>query len=99
MTKAEKSIELRPKVANGTQEIQELRKLSTEKLIIWIVGRGRELGRELNLEELVAAWDLISPRPVPPPTAFELGAGKRQSTHGSQPSRGTRKSVSTICSS
>ena len=95
MTKAEKPIELRPKVANGSEEIQELRKLSTEKLIIRIVGRGREL----NFEELVEAWDLISPRPVPPPTAFELGAGKRQSTHSSQPSRGTRNSVSTICSS
>jgi hypothetical protein len=62
MTKAEKPIELRPKVANGSEEIQELRKLSTEKLIIWIVGRGRELGRKLNLEEFVLECGSLIPK-------------------------------------
>jgi len=61
MTKADEHTELRPKVANGGEEIQELEKLSTEKLIIWIVGRGRELGRKLSLEELVLECWLINP--------------------------------------
>src|SRR6266699_2661598 len=61
MTKADEHTELRPKVANGGEEIQELKKLSTEKLIIWIVGRGRELGRKLSLEELVLECWLINP--------------------------------------
>ena len=61
MTKADEHTELRPKVANGSEEIQELKKLSTEKLIIWIVGGGRELGRKLSLEELVLECWLINP--------------------------------------
>ena len=42
-------------------EINELKKLSTEKLIIWIVGRARELGVKLTLEELVLECWLINP--------------------------------------
>src|SRR5216684_4542113 len=53
--------DLRPKIANGSEEIRELRKLSTEKLIIWIVGRSRELGVKLSLEELVLECWLINP--------------------------------------
>jgi hypothetical protein len=61
MTKADEYLELRPKVANGREEIQELKKLSTERLIIWVVGRARELGRKLSLEELVLECWLINP--------------------------------------
>jgi len=57
----EAKTDLRPKVANGSEEIRELRKLSTEKLIIWIVGRSRELGVKLSLEELVLECWLINP--------------------------------------
>jgi len=38
MTKGDEHTELRPKVANGGEEIQELEKLSTEKGSTWIVG-------------------------------------------------------------
>src|SRR5207244_10594680 len=58
----EAKTDLRPKVANGSKEIRELRKLSTEKLIIWIVGRARELGIKLSLEELVLECWLINPQ-------------------------------------
>src|SRR5207244_9542744 len=61
MTKADANTQLSPKVANGSEEIQELKKLSTEKLIIWIVGRARELGIKLTLEELVLECWLINP--------------------------------------
>jgi hypothetical protein len=61
MTKADENLELGPKIANGTEEIRELKKLSTEKLIIWIVGRARELGQKLSLEELVLECWLINP--------------------------------------
>jgi hypothetical protein len=61
MTKADAYAELKPKIANGSQEIEELKKLSTEKLIIWIVGRARELGRKLSLEDLVLECWLINP--------------------------------------
>jgi hypothetical protein len=50
-----------PKVARTTDEINELKKLSTEKLIIWIVGRSQELGIKLTLEELVLECWLINP--------------------------------------
>jgi hypothetical protein len=60
MTKTDE-LELSPKVANGSEEIQELKKLSTEKLIIWVVGRARELGRKLSLEDLVLECWLINP--------------------------------------
>src|SRR6266568_4315106 len=60
MNTAEAKTDLRPKIANAS-EIPELRKLSTEKLIIWIVGRGRELGVKLSLEELVLECWLINP--------------------------------------
>src|SRR5258707_1362112 len=53
--------QLKPKIANGSEEISQLRKLSTEKLIIWIVGRARELGIRLSLEELVLECWLINP--------------------------------------
>ena len=52
---------LRPKIATASAEIAELKKLSTEKLIIWIVGRARELGIKLSLEELVLECWLINP--------------------------------------
>jgi hypothetical protein len=53
--------QLKPKIANGSEEISQLRKLSTEKLIIWIVGKSRELGVKLSLEELVLECWLINP--------------------------------------
>src|SRR5882757_9006566 len=52
---------LRPKIAMEGDELNELRKLSTERLIIWIVGRARELGIKLSLEELVLECWLINP--------------------------------------
>jgi hypothetical protein len=61
MNTVEPKTDLRPKIAGGSDEIKELRKLSTEKLIIWIVGRARELGIKLNLEELVLECWLINP--------------------------------------
>src|SRR5260370_32111928 len=53
--------DLRSKIARGSNELTELRKLSSEKLIIWIVGRARELGIKLSLEELVLECWLINP--------------------------------------
>jgi hypothetical protein len=55
------NLALVPKVARTTEEINELKKLSTEKLIIWIVGRSQELGVKLTLEELVLECWLINP--------------------------------------
>src|SRR5260370_17340259 len=55
------NLPLVPKVARTTDEINELKKLSTEKLIIWIVGRSQELGIKLTLEELVLECWLINP--------------------------------------
>jgi len=49
-----------PRVANR-EEINELKKLSTEKLIIWIVGRSRELGIKLTPEDIVLECWLINP--------------------------------------
>ncbi|SRR5712692_3240149 len=51
---------MKPKLASET-EIQELRKLSTEKLIIWIVGRSKELGVTLTPEDIVLECWLINP--------------------------------------
>jgi hypothetical protein len=42
-------------------EIDELRKLSTEKLIIWIVGRSKDLSLKLTPEEIVLECWLINP--------------------------------------
>src|SRR5438876_6066888 len=61
MSATETKTDLRPKIANGSEEVRELKKLSTEKLIIWIVGRSRELGVKLSLEELVLECWLINP--------------------------------------
>jgi hypothetical protein len=61
MSISETKKDLRPKVASGSEQINELKKLSTEKLIIWIVGRARELGVKLSLEELVLECWLINP--------------------------------------
>ncbi len=61
MNTPETNRQLRPKIANGSEEIRQLRKLSTEKLIIWIVGKSRELGVKLSLEELVLECWLINP--------------------------------------
>ena len=58
---SEANTNLKPKIASGSDQINELRKLSTEKLIIWIVGRARELGVKLTLEELVLECWLINP--------------------------------------
>src|ERR1700724_250777 len=60
MTVSETTL-LRPKIANDAEEIKQLKKLSTEKLIIWVVGRARELGIKLSLEELVLECWLINP--------------------------------------
>src|SRR6266700_2875119 len=62
MKAAEEKTDLTPKIARGSDELTELRKLSTEKLIIWIVGRARELGIKLSLEELVLECWLINPQ-------------------------------------
>ncbi len=61
MSQFEAKTNLRPKISDGSDEVNELRKLSTEKLIIWIVGRARELGIKLSLEELVLECWLINP--------------------------------------
>src|SRR5260370_1963726 len=61
MSEFETKTNLRPKIPVGNDEVNELRKLSTEKLIIWIVGRARELGIRLSLEELVLECWLINP--------------------------------------
>jgi len=45
----------------GNREIQELKKLSTEKLIIWVVGRSKELGFKLTPEDIVLECWLINP--------------------------------------
>lgn len=55
------SLPLVPKIARSADEIGQLKKLSTEKLIIWIVGRSQELGTKLTLEELVLECWLINP--------------------------------------
>ena len=58
---SEANTNLKLKIASGSDQINELRKLSTEKLIIWIVGRARELDVKLTLEELVLECWLINP--------------------------------------
>ncbi|TAK59464.1 MAG: hypothetical protein EPO24_07610 [Bacteroidetes bacterium] len=42
-------------------EFAQLRKLSTEKLIIWVIGRSHELGLRLTPEEIVIECWLINP--------------------------------------
>jgi hypothetical protein len=61
MKTTQTNLPLVPKVARRTEEINELKKLSTEKLIIWIVGRSQEMGVKLTLEELVLECWLINP--------------------------------------
>ena len=61
METAQKILPLVAKVAQTAEEIDQLKKLSTEKLIIWIVGRSQELGIKLTLEELVLECWLINP--------------------------------------
>ena len=51
---------MKPKLATEA-EVPELRKLSTEKLIIWIVGRSRELGIKFTPEDIVLESWLINP--------------------------------------
>ncbi|MGD0651848.1 MAG: hypothetical protein ABSA97_12035 [Verrucomicrobiia bacterium] len=53
-------MDLNPKVAQN-DEIEELKKLSTEKLIIWIVGRSKELGLKFTPEDIVLECWLINP--------------------------------------
>src|SRR5437588_7881539 len=62
MKTTQPDLPLVPKVARAIEEINELKELSTEKLIIWIVGRSQELGVKLTLEELVLECWLINPR-------------------------------------
>jgi hypothetical protein len=51
---------MKPKLANET-DIDELRKLSTEKLIIWIVGKSKNAGLRLTPEDIVLECWLINP--------------------------------------
>ena len=55
------NLPLLPKIAKTVDEVRELKKLSAEKLISWIVGRSQELGIKLTLEELVLECWLINP--------------------------------------
>src|SRR3989442_7667038 len=59
-TMAKPRNELKPKVASDG-EIPQLRRLSTEKLVIWIIGKSRELGLKLTPEEVVLECWLINP--------------------------------------
>ncbi len=52
-------MQLKTKVAK-TEEIGELKKLSTEKLIIWVIGRSKELGLKLTPEDIVLECWLIN---------------------------------------
>ncbi len=61
MKTTQTNLPLVSKVARTAEEINELKKLSTEKLIIWIVGRSQEMGVKLTLEELVLECWLINP--------------------------------------
>ena len=61
MNYSEDTLPLIAKVARAPEEISELRKLSTEKLIIWVIGKSRALGMKLTPEELVLECWLINP--------------------------------------
>jgi hypothetical protein len=61
MNYSEKTLALVPNIARDREEIAELRKLSTERLIIWVIGKGRELGVKLTPEQLVLECWLINP--------------------------------------
>ncbi len=61
MNHSEETLTLVPNVARAPEEIPELRKLSTERLIIWVIGKGRELGMKLTPEQLVLECWLINP--------------------------------------
>lgn len=54
------SMEHRTKVA-VEMEFTELRRLSTEKLIVWIIGKSKELGIKLTPEEVVLECWLVNP--------------------------------------
>ena len=43
-------------------EIQELQKLSTESLIIWVVGKSREKGIKFTVEDITLECWLINPK-------------------------------------
>jgi hypothetical protein len=53
-------MDLNPTVAQAN-EIDELRNLSTERLIVWIVGRSKEISLKLTPEEIVLECWLINP--------------------------------------
>src|SRR5438094_8517852 len=55
------TLALVPHIAGDREEITELRKLSTERIIIWGIGKGRELGVKLTPEQLVLECWLINP--------------------------------------
>ncbi len=57
---ADHTNQLKPKVATD-DEVLQLRKLSTEKLVIWIVGRSKKLGLKLTPEDIVLECWLINP--------------------------------------
>ena len=73
MKTTQTDLPLIPKVARTTDEINELKKLSTEKLIIWIVGRSQEMGVKLTLEELVLECWMINPEKTHPWVIARLG--------------------------
>lgn len=43
------------------KQAEHLKKLSTERLIIWIIGRSKELGKALSTEDIVIECWLINP--------------------------------------
>ena len=44
------------------QQIEELQKLSTESLIIWVIGKSQEKGIKLNIEDITLECWLINPK-------------------------------------
>ena len=53
-------MKLNPKVVD-TSEIEQLKKLSTEKLIVWIIGKSNELGVRLTREDVVLECWAVNP--------------------------------------
>lgn len=55
-----KKSELKPKLASK-KEIESLKKLSIQRLVIWIVGKSQEMNMKLTPEEIVLECWLINP--------------------------------------
>lgn len=53
-------LELSPKIV-GTSELDQLRKLSTEKLVLWIIGKSNELDIRFTREDIVLECWAINP--------------------------------------